>query len=134
MFITIAEYRVEGDGDAFDAWIGPLADTQRALPGNVMYRVTRHLTDPTRRQSTEVWETEEAHIAHLTEANHVEIIAMGSEMGMRDVYVHHWSDAEGHIERGRGRTDNRLEDPSERAEMYRLIDEFRAAKGLPPSS
>jgi hypothetical protein len=45
--------------------------------------------------------------------------------------VHHWSQAEGHIERGRERTENRLADRNERSEMYRLIDELRAARGLP---
>lgn len=51
-------------------------------------------------------------------------------MGTRDVYVHHWSRAEGHIERGRERTEHRLAD---RDEMYRKIDELRAARGLPAS-
>src|SRR6476646_1048114 len=122
MYITIAQYRVEGDLDAFDAWIQPLADHMRALPGNVLYRVSRDLSDPRSRVSTEVWETEADHLAHLVDPHHVEIIALGSEMGMRDVYVHHWSDAAGHIERGRARTDQRLADPNERADMYQMID------------
>jgi hypothetical protein len=63
--------------------------------------------------------------------DHVEIIALGSDKGMRDVYVHHWSEAEGHLERGRERTEARLDDPNERNEMYRRIEEFRLARGLP---
>jgi hypothetical protein len=47
------------------------------------------------------------------------------------VHAHHWSRAEGHIERGRERTEQRLADRDERGEMYRLIDELRAARGLP---
>ena len=34
------------------------------------------------------------------------------------------------IERGRERTEHRLIDRNERGEMYRLIDEFRTARGL----
>jgi len=49
------------------------------------------------------------------------------------VYVHHWSRAEGHIERGRERTEYRLADRGDRGEMYRLIDEFRVSRGLPAS-
>jgi quinol monooxygenase YgiN len=133
MYITISQFRVEGDGDAFDAWLLPLADRMRALPGNVLYRVLRDLLDPSGRMLTEVWETEDAHLAHLVDPDHVEIIALGSEMGMRDVYVHHWSNAEGHIERGRSRTEQRLTDRNERGEMYRMIDELRSARGLPTS-
>jgi quinol monooxygenase YgiN len=111
----------------------PLADKMRTLPGNVLYRVLHDPRDPAARVLTEVWETEQDHLNHLVDPDHVEIIALGSEMGMRDVYVHHWSCAEGHIERGRERTEYRLADHDERGEMYRLIDEFRAARGLPPS-
>jgi len=57
------------------------------------------------------------------------MIALGSEKGMRDVYAHHWSRAKGHIGRGRDRTEYRLADTGARGEMYRLIDEFRAARG-----
>jgi quinol monooxygenase YgiN len=133
MYITLSEFRVEGDGAAFDAWMLPLADKMRALPGNVLYRVLHDPRDPAARVLTEVWETEQDHLDHLVDTDHVEIIALGSEMGMRDVYVHHWSRAEGHIERGRERTEHRLTDRNERGEMYRRIDEFRTARGLSAS-
>ncbi|MFE5703952.1 putative quinol monooxygenase [Rhodococcus koreensis] len=133
MYITLSRFRVEGDGQAFDNWLLPLADKQRALPGNVMYQVLHDPHDPQARVLTEVWETEDDHIAHLTDPDHVEIIALGSEHGMRDVYVHHWSRAEGHIERGRNRTEHRLADRDERSDMYHLIDELRTARGLPTS-
>jgi quinol monooxygenase YgiN len=133
MFVTISQFRVEGDPDAFDAWLLPLADRMRALPGNVLYRVLHDPVDLASRVLTEVWQTEDDHLAHLVDPDHVEIIALGSEMGMRDVYVHHWSRAEGHLERGRGRTEQRLADRDERSEMYRMIDELRTARGLPTS-
>jgi quinol monooxygenase YgiN len=133
MYITLSQFRVEGDGAAFDQWFLPLADKMRALPGNVLYRMLHDPRDPQARVVTEAWETEQAHLDHLVDPDHVEIIALGSEMGMRDVYVHHWSQAEGHIERGRERTEGRLADRTERGEMYRLIDELRAARGLPTS-
>jgi quinol monooxygenase YgiN len=131
MYITLSQFRVEGDGTAFDEWLLPLADKMRALPGNILYRVLHDPRDPQARVLTEVWRTEQDHLDHLVDPDHVEIIALGSEMGMRDVYVHHWSHAEGHIERGRERTEHRLADRDERSEMYRLIDELRAARGLP---
>ncbi|MDV6271335.1 putative quinol monooxygenase [Rhodococcus globerulus] len=133
MYITISRFRVEGDGETFDKWLLPLADKMRALPGNVLYRVLHDPLDPQARVLTEVWETEEDHLAHLVDLDHVEIIAIGSEKGMRDMYVHHWSKAEGHIERGRSRTEQRLADRTERGEMYRLIDEFRVSRGLSTS-
>jgi quinol monooxygenase YgiN len=131
MFITLSQFRVEGDGAAFDEWMLPLTDKMRALPGNVLYRLLHDPRDPQARVLTEAWETERDHLNHLVDPDHVEIIALGSEKGMRDVYVHHWSQAGGHIERGRERTEYRLADRGERGEMYRLIDEFRAARGLP---
>jgi quinol monooxygenase YgiN len=130
VYITISRFSVEGDGRAFDDWFIPLADKMRSLPGNVMYRLLHDPLDAAGRVVTEAWATEDDHLAHLVDPDHVEIIALGSEKGMRDVYVHHWSRAEGHIERGRERTEGRLADPNERGEMYRLIDEFRAARGL----
>jgi quinol monooxygenase YgiN len=133
VYITISQFSVEGDGEAFDAWFIPLADKMRALPGNVIYRLLHDPLVSESRVVTEVWATEADHLAHLVDLDHVEIIALGSEKGMRNVYVHHWSEAEGHIERGRERTEGRLNDPNERGEMYRLIDEFRAARGLPVS-
>lgn len=133
MFITLSQFRVEGDGAAFDKWLLPLAEKMRALPGNVLYRLLHDPRDPQARVITEVWETEQDHLNHLVDPDHVEIIALGSEKGMREVYAHHWSHAEGHTERGRERTEYRLDDRTERAEMYRLIDEFRAARGLPAS-
>ncbi|MGC0367365.1 quinol monooxygenase YgiN [Rhodococcus sp. 27YEA15] len=133
MYITLSRFRVEGDGAEFDKWILPLADKMRALPGNVLYRVLHDPLDPEARVLTEVWETEDDHLAHLVDPDHVEIIAIGSEKGMRDVYVHHWSKAEGHIERGRNRTEQRLADREERSEMYRLIDELRTSRGLATS-
>jgi quinol monooxygenase YgiN len=133
MFITLSRFRVEGDGAAFDEWMLPLTDKMRALPGNVLYQLLLDPRDPEARVLTEVWETEQDHLNHLVDPDHVEIIALGSEKGMRDVYVHHWSRAEGHIERGRERTEYRLANRGERSDMYRLIDEFRAARGLPAS-
>lgn len=130
MYITLSEFQVEGDGEAFDGWFMPLADKMRALPGNVLYQLLHDPRDPSRRVVNEVWETEEDHLAHLIDMDHVEIIALGSEMGMRNVYVHHWSHAEGHLERGRERTESRLNDPNERDEMYRRIEEFRQSRGL----
>ena len=133
MYITLSQFRVEGDGAAFDQWFLPLADKMRALPGNVLYRLLHDPRDPQARVLTEAWETEQDHLSHLVDPDHVEIIALGSEKGMRDVYVHHWSRAEGHIERGRERTEYRLADRGERGEMYRLIHEFRVSRGLPTS-
>jgi quinol monooxygenase YgiN len=133
VYITLSEFFVEGDGVAFDAWFLPLADKMRALPGNVLYQLLHDPQDPTRRVVNEVWETEDDHLAHLIDMDHGEIIALGSDKGMRDVYVHHWSEAEGHLERGRERTEARLDDPNERNEMYRRIEEFRVARGLPVS-
>jgi quinol monooxygenase YgiN len=131
MYITLSEFSVEGDQEAFDAWFLPLADRMRALPGNVLYQLLHDPRDTGRRVVNEVWETEADHLAHLIDLDHVEIIALGSEKGMRDVYVHHWSEAEGHLERGRERLETRLEDPNERSEMYRLVEEFRQSRGLP---
>jgi quinol monooxygenase YgiN len=133
VYVTISQFDLVGDGDEFDAWYLPLADKMRALPGNVFYRLLHDPLDPNRRVVTEAWETEEAHLAHLIDPDHVEIIALGSEQGMRNMYVHHWAQADGHIERGRERTEARWADRQDRAEMYRLIDEFRLARGLPPS-
>jgi quinol monooxygenase YgiN len=131
VYITLSEFYVEGDLDAFDAWFLPLADKMRKLPGNVIYQLLSDPRYPNRRVLNEVWQTEADHLAHLIDMDHVEIIALGSEKGMRDVYVHHWSDAEGHLERGRERLETRLQDPNERSEMYRLVEEFRASRGLP---
>jgi quinol monooxygenase YgiN len=131
VFITISEFTVDGDNDAFDAWLLPLADKMRALPGNVLYRVWRDPRVASSRVLTEVWETEADHLAHLVDADHVEIIALGSEYGMRDVHVHHWAQAEGHIEKGRPRTEDRQDDTAHRAEMYELVEKLRAARGLP---
>jgi len=131
VFITISQFTVDGDDDAFDDWILPLADRMRALPGNVFYRVWRDPRVPNSRVLTEAWDSEANHLAHLVDPDHVEIIALGSEMGMRDVHVHHWTRAEGHIEKGRPRTEDRQDDTADRAEMYRLVAEFRAARGLP---
>ena len=120
MFITLSQFRVEGDGAAYDEWMLPLTDKMRALPGNVLYRLLHDPRDPQARVLTEVWETEQDHLNHLVDPDHVEIIALGSEKGMRDVHVHHWSNAEGHIERGRERTEFRLADHDERGEMYQI--------------
>jgi hypothetical protein len=79
----------------------------------------------------EVWETMDDHLAHLLHPVHVDMIAFGSDRGMRDVFVHHWEQAEGHIARGRERTEQRLDDPSERHEMYRKIDEARRSSPAP---
>ena len=134
MFITLSRFRVEGDGAAFDEWMLPLADKMRVLPGNVIYRLLHDARDPQARYITEVWDTEQDHEYHLVDPAHVEMIALGSEKGMRDVYAHHWTRAEGHIGRGRERTEHRLADTGSRGEMYRLIDEFRAARGLPTTT
>ena len=77
MYITLSEFYVEGDGVAFDAWFLPLADKMRALPGNVLYQLLHDPQDPTRRVVNEVWETEDDHLAHLIDMDHVEIIALG---------------------------------------------------------
>ena len=134
MFITLSTFRVEGDGAEFDQWMLPLADKMRALPGNVLYWLTRDPRDPQTRYISEAWESEQDHEHHLVDPAHVEMIALGSEKGMRDVYANHWSRAEGHTGRGRARTEHRLADTGARGEMYRLIDEFRADRGLPTMS
>lgn len=134
MFITLSQFRVEGDAAAFDEWMLPLTDKMRQLPGNVLYRLLHDASDPQGRYITEVWETEADHEYHLVDPAHVEMIALGSEKGMRDVFAHHWDRAEGHIGRGRERTEQRLADTGARGEMFRLIDEFRAARGLPAAS
>jgi quinol monooxygenase YgiN len=132
MYISLSRFRVEGDGQAFDAWLLPLADKMRALPGNVLYQLLHDPVDSDVRVLTEVWETEADHHGHLIDMDHVEIIAMGSEMGMRDVTVHHWSQAEGHIFRGSERTEHqRGADEPFRDEMYARISEFRKQRGLP---
>ena len=134
MYITLSKFRVEGDAAAFDAWMLPLADKMAALPGNVLYWFEQDVRDPQTRYISEAWETELDHERHLVDPAHVEMIALGSEKGMRDVFANHWSQAEGHIGRGRPRTEHRLADTGARGEMYRLIDEFRAARGLPGRS
>jgi quinol monooxygenase YgiN len=131
VYISISRFRVEGDGDQFDRWLLPLADKMRALPGNVLYQVLHDPLDSEARVLTEVWETEADHHAHLIDEDHVEIIAMGSEMGMRDVAVHHWAQAEGHTYRGSERTEHaRGATEPFRDEMYARIAKLRESRGL----
>jgi quinol monooxygenase YgiN len=126
MYITICDFRVEGDGDAFDAWFLEHAEVMRQQPGNRRYELARDVVRADRRTVTEVWETKDDHLAHLNHPVHVDLIAFGSDRGMRDLYVHHWEDAQGHIEQGRERTDGRRDDPDERPEMYAAIERLRA--------
>ncbi len=46
MYITPSQFRVEGDGAAFDEWLLPLTDKMRALPGNVLYRMLHDPRNP----------------------------------------------------------------------------------------
>jgi quinol monooxygenase YgiN len=125
VYITICDFRIEGDAEAFDAWFLARAAILRQLPGNVRYELLRDVTHPDRRTVNEVWETMDDHLAHLVHPVHVEIIAFGSDYGMRDLCVHHWERAEGHISQARERTEQRRDDPDERPEMYQMIDELR---------
>jgi len=52
MFITLSQFRVEGDGAAFDEWMLPLAGKMRALPGNIFYRFLHDARDPQARYIT----------------------------------------------------------------------------------
>ena len=126
MYVTICDFRVEGDGDAFDRWFLEHAEVMRTQPGNLRYELARDVLHPDRRTVTEVWETMDHHLAHLVHPVHVDLIAFGSEHGMRDLYVHHWEDARGHVSQGRERTEARRDDPEERPEMYAAIDRLRA--------
>jgi quinol monooxygenase YgiN len=130
MYITICDFRVEGDGDAFDTWFLEHADVMRTQPGNRRYELARDVRHPDRRTVTEVWETKANHLAHLDHPVHVDLIAFASDRGMRDIYVHHWEDARDHIEQGRERSEERRQDPSERPEMYSAIEQLRAERGL----
>jgi quinol monooxygenase YgiN len=132
MYITICDFRVDGDGDAFDTWFLDHASVLRGLHGNLRYELLR---DPVRadwRTVNEVWETEADHVAHLTHPVHVDLIAFGSERGMRDLCVHHWERAEGHITQSRERTEQRRDDPQERPEMYRMIGDLRTSTTQSP--
>lgn len=131
MYISLSRFRVEGDGEAFDRWILPLAEKMKALPGNVLYQLLHDPLDAAARVMNEVWETEADHHAHLIDMDHVEIIALGSEKGMRDVTVHHWAAAEGHTFRGSERTEHhRGATEPYRDEMYARIAMFRKDRGL----
>jgi quinol monooxygenase YgiN len=128
MYITICDFRVEGDGDAFDRWFLEHADALRSLPGNMRYELARHVRHPERRTVTEVWETMDDHLAHLVDPVHVDLIAFGSDHGMRDISVHHWEDARGHTSQARERTEGRRDDPAERPEMYAAIEQLRTER------
>jgi quinol monooxygenase YgiN len=134
MYITICDFRVEGDGDAFDAWFLEHADVLRRQPGNRRYELARHTVDTTRRTVTEVWETKDDHLAHLDHPVHVDLIAFASDRGMRDIYVHHWEDARGHIEQGRERSEARRDDPDERPDMYAAIEKLRSEPSPAPEA
>jgi quinol monooxygenase YgiN len=129
MYITICDFRVEGDGDAFDAWFLEHADVLRRQPGNCRYELARDARDNSRRTVTEVWQTKDDHLAHLDHPVHVDLIAFASDRGMRDIYVHHWEDARDHIEQGRERSESRRDDPAERPDMYAAIEKLRTEQG-----
>ena len=131
MYITICDFRVEGDLEAFDAWFLERAAAIRALPGNHRYELLKDATRPDWRTTNEVWETMDDHLAHLVHPMHVEIIAFGSDMGMRDLCVHHWEDARGHVSQSRERTEQHRDDPNERPEMYQMIEDLRGEAGTP---
>jgi quinol monooxygenase YgiN len=130
MYITICDFRVEGDGDAFDAWFLEHAEVMRGEPGNRRYELARDARRREGRTVTEVWDTKDDHLAHLNHPVHVDLIAFGSDRGMRDIYVHHWEDARGYIEQGRERSESRRADPEERPEMYAAIEKLRAERSL----
>ena len=125
MYITICDFRVEGDTAAFDAWFLEKAEVLRGLPGNLRYELLRDVGHPDRRTVNEVWETMDDHLAHLVHPAHAEIIAFASDRGMRDIDVHHWEQAEGHINQRRERSEQRRDDPEERPEMYHMIAALR---------
>jgi quinol monooxygenase YgiN len=131
MYITICDFRVEGDLDAFDTWFLERAAVLRGLPGNLRYELLKDATRPEWRTVNEVWQTMDDHLAHLVHPTHVEIIAFGSDMGMRDLSVHHWEDARGHLSQSRERTEQQRDDPEERPEMYRMIGELRGEAEAP---
>ena len=60
MYITLSQFRVEGDGTAFDEWFLPLADKMGALPGNILYRMLHDPNPALREQAALAWCTWES--------------------------------------------------------------------------
>jgi quinol monooxygenase YgiN len=140
MHVSFGEFEVEGDLEAFDAWFSERAVAMRTCKGCLKYEFLTDPLHPNRRCVFEAWATSADHAAHLNHPDHIEMLARGSrDFGECNIWVNHWDRAEGHISRGRDRSDGQFESVqpdhasagewqgSERAEMYRRIREYQEA-------
>jgi quinol monooxygenase YgiN len=110
MIVMHVSFEVERDPALLDAWIVPLVQRARKVPGCMLYEYLIDPEDPRKRRIIEVFESAEALAAHLGAPVHVEMLAEGSRVyGMRDLQIHQWKAAEGYRFTTRERTDQHVD-------------------------
>jgi quinol monooxygenase YgiN len=128
MHVLYVSFETDEPQETFDRWFLPLVKAAREAPGCIAYD---YLLDPesaTRRFMFEAWESKAAMAAHVADAAHVEMLALGTiAHGMRDLRITHWTEAAGHRESTRESSDEYVPGRDAIVEPIRLLQQHYLA-------
>ena len=127
VLVNYVSFEVETDDrDAFDSWYLGLIEAARNENGCIVYDYLTDPRNPTRGITIAAWQSEADIAAHRLHHTHVELMALGSAKGIRDIHVHSFGDVGKYKTSSRSRLDGAGDDPESRARMLALIAAYQA--------